>query len=60
MNTITLLYVMTFVGMVLIGGVVHDQLARSARQSACERTGGAFVLGVSDFVCVAKRSEVRS
>lgn len=48
----------TVVALILIGGAIHDHLSRVRHQSACERAGGVYVLGLTDFTC-AMAQQVR-
>ncbi len=52
------LIVLAVVALILIGGAVRDHLSRARHQTECERAGGVYVVGVSDFVC-ATAQQVR-
>ncbi|MBR2819803.1 MAG: hypothetical protein IKE60_34355 [Reyranella sp.] len=52
------LIVVGVVALILIGGAVRDHLSRVRHQAECERAGGVYVLGLSDFVC-ATAQQVR-
>lgn len=47
------------VTLILIGGAVGDHVSRVGHQAACERAGGVYVVGVSDFVCATAQREAR-
>lgn len=52
------LFAVGAVALVLIGGAIWDRLSRARHQVECERAGGVYVLGLSDFVC-ATAQQVR-
>lgn len=53
-----LLFAAGAVALILIGGAVLDHVYRAQHQAECERAGGVYVLGLSDFVC-ATAQQVR-
>ena len=43
----------------LIAGAILDHVYRARHEAACERAGGVYVLGLSDFVCATAQREAR-
>lgn len=52
------LVVVTVVGLMLICGLAFDHFRRDGYKAECERAGGVYVLGMSDFAC-ATAQQVR-